>query len=96
MTHIVFERGADLGDQIREIRLDHEGAGPERFLQRRFRQRLGPAFDELEEEGERLGRDVISSAPRRSCRVSGSSVNSPKCSSTRLRGPRRSRTVGQR
>ena len=58
MTHIVFERRADLGDQIREIRFDHEGAGPERFLERRFRQRSGPPFDELEEQGDRLGRDV--------------------------------------
>ena len=58
MTHIVFERGTDVGDQIREIRLDDERAWPERFLERCFRQRIGPAFDELEEEVERLGRDV--------------------------------------
>ena len=40
MCRIVAERGANLGNEIDEVLLDHERVGPEAFLKLQFRQRL--------------------------------------------------------
>src|SRR3954467_11189483 len=44
----VAERPADLGDEVREVLLDHERVGPQALLQRLLGERLRPRRDEQE------------------------------------------------
>ena len=54
----VIERGADFGDEVREVGLGDEGAGPETFLQVCFGDRLRPRLHERRQQVERLGLEM--------------------------------------
>ena len=57
MNRVIAERLADFAHQIREVLLDHEGAGPEAVLQLGLGERLGVAFDQDAEQLKRFRRE---------------------------------------
>ena len=57
MSGIVIERCANFTDQIREVLLHHESAGPQAVLQLGLGERLGMVFDEDAEQLKRFRRN---------------------------------------
>jgi hypothetical protein len=81
---IVIQGASDFRDQDSQIRVGDERVRPELFVQLPFESARGRTSTRAFNNSKALGERWIGSGPRRSWRVSSSSVNGPKENITRF------------